>query len=83
MNRQRFERGRNRLARCRCCGNLTHSTMDGQLDIRMCRVCLESSGQENAHSDGGGHDPFNPACPTCRGVGCLHELADKGQVRPA
>jgi hypothetical protein len=39
--------------------------------IDLCRVCLESCGQENSHSDYG-HDESRSDCPTCVGLSCLH-----------
>lgn len=83
QHRQQFQRGRNQLARCRCCGRLTHSTLDGMHDIRLCRVCLESAGQDNAHSDGAaGHVPggaMAASCPACAGVACMHEIQEAGK----
>lgn len=72
----KFRRGANILAKCRCCGKLTHSSLDGIREIELCRVCLDSAGQHNSHSDGTPHGPEAKAyCPTCAGVDCLHELA--------
>jgi len=75
--KNKFRRGTNVVATCRCCGKLTHSSIDGYLDVRMCRVCLESSGQENSHSDNG-HDAPVQGCPTCAGVSCMHEITEEG-----
>lgn len=51
----------NRLVRCRACGKLTHSSIDGYRDICLCRPCLEDSGEENTWSDHG--------CPECGSSG--------------
>lgn len=61
----------NVLVSCRCCGKRTHSSIDGMGGIDLCRVCLESCGQENSHSDYG-HDESRSDCPTCVGLSCLH-----------
>ena len=74
-----FRRGGNRLARCRCCGKLSHSHTGGSANIDLCRVCFDSAGQWNAHSDGTPHDESSKEyCPTCAGVDCLHELTKVG-----
>ena len=72
----KFLRGRNKLATCKCCGKLTHSSLDGYLDAELCRTCLESSGFENEHSDGG-HvaGTMKDVCATCNAADCMHEVA--------
>jgi hypothetical protein len=75
-NKGKFRRGINVVAPCRCCGVLTHSSIDGCIDICLCRVCFESSGQHNAHSDGAhanDEDCRNNGCPIVEGLRCLHE----------
>ena len=72
----------NRLTKCRCCKKMTHTSIDGCQDIRLCRVCLDSADLENSHSDGRhtpgtygtgwlGGCPEN--CPIRRGLECNHE----------
>jgi hypothetical protein len=78
-NMGKFSTGRNKMAKCRCCRKLTHSSIDGCRGIEMCRVCLESSGEFNAHSDGH-HEGGCPAnCPTAKGVECVHEIRTRAQ----
>jgi len=55
MNRGKFQRGRNYVVTCRCCGKSTHSSIDGCLGLDLCRDCLEEANVENARSD---NDPI-------------------------
>ena len=70
----RFARGRNVLARCRCCKKLTHSSLGGVHNLELCNLCNDSALQQNTHSDSGHPVPCPKFCPTCAGVDCLHEV---------
>ena len=66
--------GVNMMVSCRCCGLQTHSSIDGNRDINLCRVCYESAGLMDAHEDGD-HTPsecVSVGCPVARGVVCMH-----------
>lgn len=77
----KFQRGGNRLVRCRCCGKLTHSDTGRIVDIELCPTCLASEEQRNSHSDNGDHTEKNKAtCPDCADVDCLHELKSKKEA---
>lgn len=59
---------------CPCCGRRTTAQIQNGLGTDLCRICYDSCGLENEHSDGihqMGDEPKH--CPTCRGIGCLHE----------
>lgn len=62
-NRGKFRRGANKLVRCRGCGKLTHSSVQGCLGIELCPDCLADADAENLHNDT--HDPANPV-PGCK-----------------
>jgi hypothetical protein len=71
----KFRRASNVLAKCRCCGKLTHSSVQGCHGIELCRMCFDSAEQWNAHSDGIPHNEVDKeTCPTCAGVECIHEI---------
>lgn len=53
----------NTLAKCRVCGKLTHSSIDGNLDIELCRECYDDAGDENEHNDT--HDGNVEGCKYC------------------
>ena len=77
MDHRKFS-AHNKVAVCRCCQKQTHSSIDGCLGIELCRICYESSGQENAHSDSEHKsNEFPNDCPTCAGIDCLHEKMTK------
>ena len=64
MKKQQFQRGRNVLVKCRMCGKLTHSTIDGCSGLDLCRPCRELAELENEHFDGY-HTAPNANCPHC------------------
>lgn len=68
--------GLNKLCKCGCCGMKTHSSIDGNVGIELCRTCYESAGLQNEHSDRG-HATRKDDCPSCQGVDCLHEIGGK------
>ena len=55
--RTRFSK-QNTVVRCKNCGKLTHSSIDGCLDICLCRKCLDEAEAENTYNDTG----TNPNC---------------------
>lgn len=63
-NRGTLSRG-NVMATCRGCGKLTHSSVDGNSGIALCRPCLDAAGMENEHADGHHADAPHYACPSC------------------
>jgi hypothetical protein len=65
-NNGTFRRGRNVLVRCRICGKLTHSNLDGCIGLDLCRPCRESAECENEHSDGHHQDAPRADCPLCQ-----------------
>lgn len=75
QNHSLLTRGMNRMVDCRCCGKRTHSSIDGCLGIELCRVCFDSAGVENEHSDYG-HSTKQADCPTCSGLDCMHAAAE-------
>ena len=54
----------NRMVKCRSCGKLTHSSIQGSLDISLCRACFDDAGAENYHSDNH-HTGSHIGCPVC------------------
>jgi hypothetical protein len=59
---------------CHCCGKRT--TENAGEGTELCRVCFESAGMENQHSDSNGEHYGNGPqadCPYCLGLGCMHE----------
>jgi hypothetical protein len=58
--------GHNRLTNCRVCGKRTHSSIDGNVGIALCRACYEDAGMENEHSDGHHDDAPHPDCTDCQ-----------------
>jgi hypothetical protein len=52
MTRNSCFSGLNAIANCRDCGKRTHSSIDGCVDIRLCRDCYDAAGMKNAHFDG-------------------------------
>ena len=58
--------GHNTLCKCRVCGKLTHSTIDGNLDLRLCAKCTELAYLENDHNDGAHADEPHPDCRDCQ-----------------
>lgn len=66
-NQASFRRGSNKLVKCRSCGKLTHSTIDGCLGLDLCRPCRLDAEQENAHLDYHDGAPANERDPEhCR-----------------
>jgi hypothetical protein len=53
MKRTSFQRGRNILCDCRCCGKKTHSSIDNVMNVEMCRECFEFQSALNSLRDGG------------------------------
>lgn len=58
--------GMNKMVTCRGCGKRTHSSINGNLGINLCRDCYDDAGQENEHNDT--HDPDDPQanCKYCQ-----------------
>jgi len=63
-SRNRFNRGSG-CYECRVCGKQTRETGHDESSCQLCAFCYEESGLENHHSDNGGCEPYNPACPIC------------------
>ena len=59
----------NTLATCRDCGKRTHSSIDGCVDVRLCRSCFDAAGMENAHFDGHHTDEADADCKYCKNEG--------------
>ena len=57
----------NQICKCRVCGKRTHSSIDGNMDIQLCRRCLTNSEHENSHLDGHHEDGKQKGCPLCSG----------------
>lgn len=57
----------NTLCDCRICGKKTHSSIDGDLDIQLCRKCYTEAGLENEHADGLHSGIVKKNCPQCKG----------------
>ncbi len=76
----KFERGHNTLCACRGCGKRTHSSIDGNLDIRLCRECYEANLCENDHLDG---HPENNGEPVRECKHCIAEGAFAAPAAPA
>lgn len=49
----KFRRAINALCNCRCCNKRTHSSIDGNVGIELCRRCYDSASEYNIHQDGG------------------------------
>lgn len=65
-NRQSFRAGGfNTVVECRGCGKKTHSSIDGCLDLDLCRKCYDAANMENAHFDGHHADAAHPDCEHC------------------
>jgi hypothetical protein len=56
---------KNKLVKCRMCGKLTHSDIDGCGGLDLCRPCRLLAEAENEHNDY--HDIYNPVkgCKWC------------------
>ena len=65
MKHNRFS-NLNTLCNCLVCGKRTHSSIDGDLDIQLCRKCYDEANMENEHSDGHHDDKPNPKCIDCQ-----------------
>lgn len=69
--------GANKMVNCRVCQKLTHSSIDGNRGIELCKECYEDSGIENQHSDTAGEhdgDAFaKENCPGCGGTSLLQQ----------
>jgi len=72
---QKFSKS-NRLCICRECGKKTHSSIDGNIDINLCKSCLEKAYMENDHSDGH-HEKFNSRCYGCRLDKSIKDACDR------
>lgn len=66
MNHAQFLRGINKMVKCRGCGKMTHSSIDGCLGVELCRKCFDDANDENEHNDT--HDPAHPVggCKYCK-----------------
>lgn len=56
----------NKICKCRDCGKATHSAIDGNIGIELCRDCLEKAELENDHSDGRHENQKHSNCPSCK-----------------
>lgn len=55
----------NKIAKCRVCGKLTHSSINGDMSIELCRPCYDAAGVENEHLDGHHEGSPKKGCPNC------------------
>ena len=55
----------NKMATCRGCGKRTHSSIQGDVGIGLCRACYEDAGDENEHSDNHSKDEPVAGCRFC------------------
>lgn len=55
---------RNIMAKCRMCGKLTHSNVQGA-GLDLCNKCFEQAGLENEHADGMHDAQPDPDCEWC------------------
>ena len=64
-NRGTFERGRNVIITCSCCGRRTQSQIGGNTNL--CAECYEFAGEYNEWQDGqrAAADLAETTCPRC------------------
>lgn len=77
-NRGKLSRS-NRMAKCRACGKLTHSDVQGAAGIELCGPCFEAAGLENEHSDGYHESEAHPDCPDCAASGASGDVPAAAQ----
>lgn len=74
----------NILVKCKVCKKFTHSSIDGSVDINLCRKCYDEAGLENEHSDGYHDKEANENCPECKKAGIFYRvstLKEDGEVK--
>lgn len=73
--------GHNQIVKCKGCGKMTHSSIDGCLDVCLCRVCFEKVNRENEHSDGYHEENPDSECPECVKAGrVIDEAKEKAGI---
>lgn len=55
----------NKMCKCLECGRKTHSSIDSDVDVQLCRGCKDSAEMEAAHNDGRHDDRPRKKCLCC------------------